>query len=230
MPFDCGSTRPMTALVATAASIALPPRSSTCTPARAASGWLAATMPYRVAMRDRPAITLIRRSYTTPVTLPQRPRRLNAEPAKPAETRPDFLVFVSFVFSWFTVQRETWPSLSSNPGADKRAGPDPARHRAADHRSPWPGLRGARARGARRPSARVSDLGTRRDLSLVRHRRVGGGAREYPVARRQRADVRDRPLRRALARHGRAARSAGRLHSRRLAPRRRSRHRRTEAR
>src|SRR3954452_3043801 len=59
IPLDCGSTSPMTAWVAIAASIALPPRSSTCTPACAASGWLAATIPYFVAMRDRPTMTLM---------------------------------------------------------------------------------------------------------------------------------------------------------------------------
>src|SRR5678815_3502971 len=37
--------------------MAFPPRSRTCTPARAASGWLAATMPNLVATFDRPAIT-----------------------------------------------------------------------------------------------------------------------------------------------------------------------------
>ena len=57
MPSKYGSTRAMTALVAMAASTALPPRSSTCTPARAASGWLAATMPYWVAIFDRPTVT-----------------------------------------------------------------------------------------------------------------------------------------------------------------------------
>ena len=40
-----------------AASMALPPRSRICTPARAASGWLAATMPYLVATFDRPTMT-----------------------------------------------------------------------------------------------------------------------------------------------------------------------------
>src|SRR5438876_9896826 len=63
MPFDCGSTTPSTALAAMTASTALPPRSSICTPARAASGWLAATMPYVVATRDRPTVTLMPSSY-----------------------------------------------------------------------------------------------------------------------------------------------------------------------
>src|SRR5438034_9185777 len=47
----------MTALVAIAASTALPPGSGACTPARAAGGWLAATMPNFVAIFDRPTTT-----------------------------------------------------------------------------------------------------------------------------------------------------------------------------
>src|SRR5581483_3526622 len=57
MPFMCGSTTPRTALAAMAASTACPPRTSICTPACAASGWLAATTPSVVATFDRPAIT-----------------------------------------------------------------------------------------------------------------------------------------------------------------------------
>ena len=38
---------------------------------------------------------------------------------------------------------------------------------------------------------------------VVRHRRVGSGARQHAVARRHGADVRDRPFRDAVARHGR---------------------------
>src|ERR1700704_527958 len=57
MPLKYGSTSASTAFAAIAASTALPPCSSTCTPARAASGWLAATMPYFVATFDRPTTT-----------------------------------------------------------------------------------------------------------------------------------------------------------------------------
>src|SRR6185503_19568391 len=56
MPSKYGSTRAITALVAIAASTALPPRSSIWTPARAASGWLAATMPYFVITIERPTM------------------------------------------------------------------------------------------------------------------------------------------------------------------------------
>src|SRR5262245_12467419 len=63
MPFDCGSTTPSTALVAIAASTAFPPRSSTRTPACAASGSLAATMPYFVVTPERPQTSPTRTSY-----------------------------------------------------------------------------------------------------------------------------------------------------------------------
>ena len=46
MPIELGSTTPSTAAVAIAASIALPPFMSICTPASVASGWLDATMPF----------------------------------------------------------------------------------------------------------------------------------------------------------------------------------------
>src|SRR5258707_2498280 len=59
MPFGCGSTRPSTGLVGIAAPRALRPGLGIRTPACAASGWLAATMPYFVAIRDRPTMTLM---------------------------------------------------------------------------------------------------------------------------------------------------------------------------
>src|SRR5262252_7572299 len=46
MPSIIGATRPMAAFAATAASMALPPRSRTAVPARAAIGCSAATIPY----------------------------------------------------------------------------------------------------------------------------------------------------------------------------------------
>src|SRR6185503_1899147 len=88
MPFDCGSTSPMTALAAIAASTALPPRSSTWTPARAASGWLAATIPYFVATRDRPAITLMRLILAVRgVRLQTDPRAVTLRPIHEGERR-----------------------------------------------------------------------------------------------------------------------------------------------
>ena len=46
---------------------------------------------------------------------------------------------------------------------------------------------------------RFQDQGAGRDLSGVRHRRVGSRAGQHAVARRPRADVRDRPFRDAVA-------------------------------
>ena len=45
MPVDIGSVTQSTAAAASAASAAFPPRSSTRSPARVASGWLVATIP-----------------------------------------------------------------------------------------------------------------------------------------------------------------------------------------
>src|SRR5262252_7763577 len=72
MPFISGSTTPMTALAAMAASTAWPPRSSIWAPAWAASGWLAATMPSRVAILERPARIFILRKYYTLGAMPGR--------------------------------------------------------------------------------------------------------------------------------------------------------------
>src|SRR6187397_729040 len=52
-PTFIGSTTLRTAAVATAASIALPPRLNTSTPAWTASGWLLATMPLRAITSER---------------------------------------------------------------------------------------------------------------------------------------------------------------------------------
>ena len=54
MPFIIGSTTPITAFAATAASMAFPPCARICAPACAASGLSAATMPSRLITRDRP--------------------------------------------------------------------------------------------------------------------------------------------------------------------------------
>ena len=56
MPLPVGSISPMAALAAMAASTALPPRSRSSTPARAARGWLAATIPHWVVTTERPAL------------------------------------------------------------------------------------------------------------------------------------------------------------------------------
>ena len=56
---------------------------------------------------------------------------------------------------------------------------------------------------------------------LLRDWRLGGGARQHAVARRSRADGRDRPVRDAVEARWRAPGPRGRLPRRRLAPRRR---------
>ena len=67
-------------------------------------------------------------------------------------------------------------------------------------------------------------------LSRLGHRRVGSGAREHALARRQGAHGRDRPFRHALAEDGEEARARHRVHPRRLAPWRERRRDRGEAR
>ena len=52
-PVDSGSTTLRVAAAATAASTALPPCISTCSPACAASGWLVATIPFNASTGDR---------------------------------------------------------------------------------------------------------------------------------------------------------------------------------
>ena len=52
-PVDSGSTTLRVAAAATAASTALPPCISICSPACAASGWLVATIPFNASTGDR---------------------------------------------------------------------------------------------------------------------------------------------------------------------------------
>ena len=73
---------------------------------------------------------------------------------------------------------------------------------------------------SRRPPAGLPTRPGRR-LPGLRHRRVGGGARQHAVARRQRDRVRDRPLRDAVAGDGASARARRRVARGRLASRRR---------
>ena len=89
-----------------------------------------------------------------------------------------------------------------------------------DHRGPE--FAHARQDRARRHEEGVHDDVARRHLSVVGHRRVGSGARQHALARRPRADGRDRPLRDAVEAARRAAVARRRLPARRLAPRRRS--------
>ena len=117
------------------------------------------------------------------------------------------------------------------PGPDQRAGSRAARDGPPDDRP------------SRAPSSRRSTLeileglkqvfqtdGPGGHLPGVGHRRVGSRAGQHAVARRSRADGRDRPLRDAVAGHGREARSRRRVRARRLAQRRRPGGRRGQAR
>ena len=121
-------------------------------------------------------------------------------------------------------------ALPPDPGAHERPGPRPAGDRRADDRPPRAGLRPPRPRGPRGPARGLQDERPGRRLPRLRHRRVGGGARQHAVARRPRAGVRDRPLRDAVAGDGRAPRARGRVGRGRLAPRRRPRARRRDPR
>ena len=56
MPQLSGSTTPSAALAAMAASMAEPPRASTCAPACEASVWLVATMPRSEITMDRACV------------------------------------------------------------------------------------------------------------------------------------------------------------------------------
>ena len=73
----------------------------------------------------------------------------------------------------------------------------------ADDRSSRARVRRARERGVERAQGDLPDLVARRHLPGLGHRRVGGLARQHALARRQGADVRDRPLRDAVERRSR---------------------------
>ena len=121
-------------------------------------------------------------------------------------------------------------SLPADPGPDEHTRSHPARDGGADDRSPRPGVRRARPRGARRTEDGVSDRVAGRHLSGVRQRRLGSVARQHAVARRRRARVRHRRVLEELGRGGAPARPRRRAHARHLAARRRSRRGRRAAR
>ena len=86
------------------------------------------------------------------------------------------------------------------------------------------------AKRCSRAARRFSRPRARSSSSLLGHRRLGSGDRQHAVAGRQGADGRDRPFRHAVAAHGGALGHRGRIHAGRLAPRRRPRRDRGEAR
>ena len=77
-------------------------------------------------------------------------------------------------------------------------------HPTIDHRGPEFGALGRKVLAEIKTVFKTGQAG--RDLPRLRHRRLGGGAGQHALAGRPRADVRDRPFRLAVARHGRAAR------------------------
>ena len=89
-----------------------------------------------------------------------------------------------------------------------------------DHRGPAFGELG---RGARRRAHGVQDHEARDHLSGVRNRRLGSGARQHPVARRQGPDVRNGMVLDPVEDDGRPSRHRGGVHQRRLALGRRCR-------
>ena len=92
--------------------------------------------------------------------------------------------------------------------------------RTPDHGPPRTRFRAPRPAGAHGPARDLQDPQRRADLSVVRHRRVGGGAREHALARRHGADERDRALLVAVDGDGPQARPPRRSARRRLAHRR----------
>ena len=89
-----------------------------------------------------------------------------------------------------------------------------------DHRGPE--FAEARQARARRHQDHLQDHQSGDHLHRDRHRRLGSRAGQHAVARRQRADGRDRPVRHAVEEHGREARPQAGIHRDRLAHRRRS--------
>ena len=97
------------------------------------------------------------------------------------------------------------------PGPSPVPGSHPARAQPAHHRPPRARVRAPRQEGAERHAARVPDPPPGRHLSGVRHRRMGGRARQHDERRRCGADVRDRPFRVAVAQDGAAPRARARV-------------------
>ena len=104
------------------------------------------------------------------------------------------------------------------------------RHGHADHRSSQRAICRTRQDGIRRLPENLPDPGPGHHLSVVGHRRLGSRDRQYAVAGRQGADGGDRPFRHDVAADGGALGHRCRFDPGRLAPRRRSRGDRSQAR
>ena len=112
-------------------------------------------------------------------------------------------------------------SLPADPRPDAAARPRAAGDGYAPHRPSRAGIRQARQALPRRHQDHLQDHQPGDHLHRDRHGRVGGGAGQHTFARRPRADGRDRPIRDAVEGDGGEARPEARVHSRRLAHRRR---------
>ncbi len=108
-------------------------------------------------------------------------------------------------------------AFPADPRPHQRAGQGAAGDRQPHHRPPWPGFRPAGAGDPQRPAQHLPDQGSRGDLSRLRHRRLGSGADQHPVAGRHGADVPHRLVRHLVERDGAAARPQADLHRHRLA-------------
>ena len=109
------------------------------------------------------------------------------------------------------------PPFPADPRADQRARPGVACHRFPDDRSSRPGIRRCRQGDRCGYAAGISDGWDSGRLSFVRHRRLGGGARQHALTGGPGADVRDRPLRNIMAADGDKAGARYRVRAGRLA-------------
>ncbi len=114
-----------------------------------------------------------------------------------------------------------WPPFPPYSRPDAATRPHFAGHGHAHYRPPRPGICQARQALPRRHQDHLQDHQPGHHLHRHRHRRVGGGARQHALARRPRADGRDRPVCDAVEDHGRETRAAPRIHHDGLAHRRR---------
>ena len=112
-------------------------------------------------------------------------------------------------------------SFLADPGPDAAARPRVAGDGYAPHRPSRPGIRQARQALPRRHQDHLQDHQAGDHLHRDRHRRLGSGAGQHAVARRPRADGRDRAVCHAVEGDGAEAWAQSRIHSRRLAQRRR---------
>ena len=148
------------------------------------------------------SLTALRHSYSTPQ--PGRAQAQQTPLTKEPADGPEFLAH----------RRAPFPADS---GTDAAARPRAAGDGHADHRPSRAGIRQARQAAPRRHQDDLQDHQSGDHLHRDRHRRLGSRARQHAVARRPRADGRDRPVRHAVEEDGREARPQAGIHRDRLA-------------